>query len=135
MTQPIAIEFTDDPRLDPFRFVRDRDFARLHLFCGESPLVVERMLALPGVTVAVLGEPERAAWAATRAEPEVSVYAVSRSVLQDVLGYRFHRGVVALGRRAGVADLPLATVIPSTSRGTVPSNTMLNALASFRMNP
>ncbi len=51
----IEVDNFEDPRLDDFRNIRDRDLRRTgELFVGEQALVVQRMLRRPGVTRSVL---------------------------------------------------------------------------------
>jgi len=90
----------DDPRVLPFSKVRDRDLKRCDgLFLGEGPLTVERMLENPGVTQSILVA-ER--WkdrfsAASLAGVEVNF--ASEAFMGDLIGFPFHRGVMAAGRR------------------------------------
>ena len=54
----IEISDIDDPSLEDYRDIRDRELRGRDgypgLFVGEQPLVVERMLRRPGVTKSVL---------------------------------------------------------------------------------
>ena len=52
VTDIIEISDLGDPRLEPFRDIRDRDLERRQgVFIGEQALTVEKMLSLPGVTL------------------------------------------------------------------------------------
>lgn len=64
-------------------------------FIGDGPKVVRRMLAA-GVTVKILAEPERLGDLAIPAGVEVKL--ASRARMEEMLGYRYHGGVMAMGR-------------------------------------
>jgi len=112
-----ATEITDpdDPRLDPFRNVRDRDLrGDRGRFIVESPRVVARFLEAvdagrftieslvvdPTIAPALLDRPVPA---------DVPVHAANHDVLTEASGYRFHAGALAVGRRprrpAGLDEL------------------------------
>lgn len=109
-----------DPRLDGYREVRDRDLrgpdGRGGLFMGETPLVVERMLARPGMTVSVLVAERHAASMRKLMDrtgnPEVPLLAVPAAALEALTGVDLHRGVLALGRRPDPVAWDPARAIP-----------------------
>lgn len=109
-----------DSRLDGYRDVRDRDLrgpdGRGGLFMGETPLVVERMLARPGMTVSVLVA-ERHAGSMRElmdrtGNPDVPLLAVPAASLEALTGVDLHRGVLALGRRPDPAAWEPDRAIP-----------------------
>jgi tRNA G18 (ribose-2'-O)-methylase SpoU len=89
----------EDPRLAPYREIRDRHLRRgTGLFIAESELVVRRLLSSPLRVHSVLASSARAAdLAALR--PEASVLAAEPTLLKQVVGFPFHRGVLGLGYR------------------------------------
>jgi tRNA G18 (ribose-2'-O)-methylase SpoU len=109
----IAIEDPDDPRIADYRLVRDRDLAgRGGLFVAEGLVVLEKLIArgrhglrsvlvadakLPGARARLAGLP-----------PQVPVYAASQSVMDAIVGFPIHRGVLAIGART---DLSLETLL------------------------
>lgn len=115
---PILIESIDDPRLEVFRDVRDRDAAgRLGVFIAEGDLVVRRLLAeSPMRARAVLLS--RARFAAM--EPflaeharDAPVYVAAQDRLDALAGFHIHRGVLAAGDRP--APVELAGILRSAS--------------------
>ncbi|MFO0961485.1 MAG: RNA methyltransferase [Phycisphaerales bacterium] len=100
-----------DPRLEPYRSVRDRDTlgrdGHPGRFIGESPLVIEAMLRAPIRTLSILTAPRHAERAvalvgeAGRADspdaPQVLV--APDAVLDGVVGFHIHRGFLAVGER------------------------------------
>ena len=98
------IEKEDDPRLEPFRDVRDPEWLRARgLFLAEGRKLVDLLARAPGFrTHAVLATAQ--ALAALR-EPlallpgDVPVYEVTPALLREVAGVRFHQGCVAAGLR------------------------------------
>jgi len=115
----IAIGDPDDPRLDPYRRLREREHraprpgAEHGTFIGESLLVVERMLARPGCARSVLVLPSRVRRLADRLPEGVPLYVAERDVMSRVAGFPIHRGVLAEGNRPRAADLELEAVIPA----------------------
>ncbi|MGA0873531.1 MAG: hypothetical protein ACO3SJ_11695, partial [Phycisphaerales bacterium] len=85
----------DDPRLDPYRALRDPDLVRAGegrgWFIGEQALVLERMLARPGATISILASAKMAERAASirdaspdRAPP---IYVADDVVLEAIVGF------------------------------------------------
>ncbi len=116
----IPIHEPDDPRIAPFRHVRDRTLRDDGLFVAEGPFLLDRMVAAGLRIDAVLAKPSRAAALAQRL-PGVSVFAASVPLLRQIVGYRFHRGVVACARRPEQPTLEqLSTLLTVTERATPP---------------
>lgn len=111
---PIPITDPLDPRIGEFREIRERDLTGRHgRFIAEGTVVL-RMLAqahggpegfiaekilllqnrLDGVADILAGFPA-----------DVPVYVAEAAVLDAVVGFHMHRGVLALGRRASAPDL------------------------------
>lgn len=96
------VDSLDDPRLAPYRAVRDADLRRADdgVFVAESSLVVLRLLRSTWGVRSVLAVPrtvERVVGAAAaRACP---VYVVDEALCAQLVGYALHRGVLALGER------------------------------------
>lgn len=109
----MIIESIDDPRLDPFRNVRDKDLKRADgLFLGEGPLTVDKMLSLPGVTKSVLVAERWAEKYLPKASSETDILVVDKVIMSTVLGFSFHRGVLAAGRRAPFENRRIEDIIP-----------------------
>jgi tRNA G18 (ribose-2'-O)-methylase SpoU len=107
MTKPMPIPITapDDPRIEPYRAVRERDLAgREQLFVAEGEVVVRVLLRqslfavqslllaenrVPGLDDALVGLPAG-----------VPVYTAKRAVMDAIVGFPIHRGVLAVARRA-----------------------------------
>lgn len=93
----------DDPRLELYRNVKDRDLTgREGLFMAEGQVVLERLFASPLCqTVSVLTTPERLRNLDISALPdEAPVYVVAQSLMDQIAGFPIHRGYLALGRYA-----------------------------------
>ncbi|MGD9793417.1 MAG: TrmH family RNA methyltransferase [Acidimicrobiia bacterium] len=101
----------DDPRLDPYRNLRDATLARHRsasngLFIAEGPFVVERVLGTSHRVVSVVVLPERSARIVPLAqEAGVPVLEVSRETLAGVAGFDVHRGVLACVERPSPTTL------------------------------
>ncbi|TFU03655.1 RNA methyltransferase [Polymorphobacter arshaanensis] len=98
----------DDPRLAPYRDIRERDLVgRDREFIAEGKVVVERMLAgsrhkarsllIAEHRVPALGDMIAAAG-------DLPVYAAAQPVLDRIAGFALHRGILAHGAAAAPID-------------------------------
>ena len=103
--QVVTIEDPHDARIAAYRDVRERDLVgRQGLFVAEgevvvrvlarSPLVRPQSLLLADKRVAALSDVMAAL------PDDVPVYAAGQAVMDAVVGFPIHRGILALGRRA-----------------------------------
>jgi len=99
----------EDPRLELYRDVKDRDLTgRSGLFMAEGKVVLERLFGSPvAETVSVLTTPERLSGLARL--PEAPVYVVPQGVMDAIAGFPIHRGYLALGRYAPKQTLEART--------------------------
>jgi len=102
VTRCIEIANADDPRLELFRDVKDRDLTgRAGLFMAEGQVVLERLFASRLCeTVSVLTTPERLRNLDVSALGGAPVYVVVQGLMDDIAGFPIHRGYLALGRYA-----------------------------------
>ncbi|HEY5618399.1 MAG TPA: RNA methyltransferase [Vicinamibacterales bacterium] len=98
-----VIEAPTDPRLDDYRNVPDPELLqRRGIFVAEGRLVVRRLLRESRYTVlsVMVTESAHAALAdVLRARPDVPVYVVPSSLMNDITGFNIHRGCLAAGER------------------------------------
>ena len=89
-----------DPRLDPYRNLKT---ARLHrragLFIAEGDKVVERLLASDYEVASILVSAQRSARFSQLAPPHVELLAIQDRLASQLVGFKFHAGVMACGRR------------------------------------
>jgi tRNA G18 (ribose-2'-O)-methylase SpoU len=108
----IAIDDPDDPRIAPFRQVRERDVAGRHGgFIAEGEVVL-RVLARSRLhrarCVLVAAKRVQALAPILSAFPaEVEIFAASQGVMDSIAGFHIHRGILAFGER-GPARSPEA---------------------------
>lgn len=112
---PIPIESPDDPRLDAYTRMRERDLVgREGRFIAEGEVVL-RVLLSPRARFrveSVLLSPERLpGLAPALAGLDAPVYLASKAVMGAVAGFPIHRGVLAVGLR-GPDPAPDALVPP-----------------------
>jgi len=102
----------EDPRIEPYRAVRERDLAgRAGLFVAEGRVVLEK-LARAGrhpVRSLLIAAPRLASLEGLIGElpPEVPVYVAGQAVMDAIAGFPVHRGVLAVGERQPVAPQAL----------------------------
>jgi tRNA G18 (ribose-2'-O)-methylase SpoU len=106
MGAPQHIESLDDPRLAAYRNLKERDLARDGgRFIAEAEQVVRRLLASDYQTESVLMAQRRAAEILPIVPENVPVFVVPDAMMQQVVGFKFHSGVLACGRRKPPATL------------------------------
>lgn len=115
------IETSDDPRLEDFRAIKERDLhGRDGVFIGEQPLIVERMLSMPEVVRRVLVIDRRLAWleeaVAAHGAAAVECLVAPSEIVSAVAGFDLHRGVLASGNRAPFDARTLDSVLPHADR-------------------
>lgn len=106
-----------DPRLAPYQTLKvANDPRRERLFVAEGELVVRQLLASTFRVQSLLLTPAKADHLAPLAlanNPDAQVFVTEPGVIDQVIGYDFHRGVLALGERGPQADpLDLAAAAP-----------------------
>jgi tRNA G18 (ribose-2'-O)-methylase SpoU len=114
MPQIIEISSTDDPRIADYVGVREAELRRDRydapggLFIAEGELVFRRLLASRYATRSVLLTPTRLATVRDAVETlaaDVPVYLVEQKLMNSVVGFNIHRGLLALGVRGPEPDL------------------------------
>jgi tRNA G18 (ribose-2'-O)-methylase SpoU len=111
VTRQILIDDPDDPRLADYRDVRERDLAGRDGFVAEGQVVLEKLIhggGHPLRSILVAEKRVAALGGLLAALPQdVPVYAASQAVMDTVVGFHIHRGILAVGERrpVDVADL------------------------------
>jgi tRNA G18 (ribose-2'-O)-methylase SpoU len=96
----VRIDRVDDPRLDVFRDLtspRDPRFASQ--FVVEGMFVTERLLASPLETVAIASEERFVERLLAQTSGTTPLYVIPRTMVRELTGFDFHRGVLGCGRR------------------------------------
>lgn len=124
MPQIIPIDDPEDPRIEPYRDVRERDLVgRDGLFIAEGAVVLRSLVASTRCRARSLLVADKRLAALEPMLESLSagtpVYSASQAVLDRIAGFPLHRGILALGERTTVptADAllgacgPLARVV------------------------
>jgi len=117
MTRPyVLVETLNDPHVAPYRNLKERDLAALPggLFIAEGEPVVRRLLASGVGVESVFIAERRVAEIAPLVPVDVPLLVAPSTVMNGVLGYKFHSGVMAAGRRP--ASLALEDLVRPLSR-------------------
>lgn len=103
---PILVEVSDpeDPRIEAFRAVRERDLVRNDAgFIAEGEVVLRALLASPHyeASAILIAKQRREALASLLAQAPAGcpVYLAEQTVLDGIVGFAMHRGILAFGRR------------------------------------
>jgi tRNA G18 (ribose-2'-O)-methylase SpoU len=105
----IRIDDPDDPRVDAYRAIRERDLVgRDGLFIAEGEVVLRALLRsrLHAPVSLLLAENRIAGLAPLLGQvpAAVPIYAARPAVLDGIAGFPLHRGILALGRRGPLPD-------------------------------
>jgi tRNA G18 (ribose-2'-O)-methylase SpoU len=89
-----------DPRLEPYRNLKETNQTRREgVFIAEGEKLVLRLLDSPHELVSVLVSASHVERIAPQVPVEVPVLVVSPAAVEELVGFNFHRGVLACGRR------------------------------------
>ncbi len=100
------IDSMDDPRVAPFRDLKDRELAAMgDLFIAEGLNTSLRLMRSSYQTVSVLLSEARLAEIEPQVPPAIPVYVGSNQTLESVIGFKFHSGLLALGCRKSTFTL------------------------------
>ena len=96
----IDIESEEDPRIEAFRSIRDRELRDAGSFIVEGEVVLPVLLGSKHFpTQALLLSKNRAQHLAGQLPESIPVYVASQAILERIVGMPFHRGVLAVGTR------------------------------------
>ncbi|HEV3341201.1 MAG TPA: RNA methyltransferase [Pirellulales bacterium] len=96
----IEIHSLDDRRLDPFRNLKQSNLTRWSgLFIAEGEKLTRRLLASDFETASVLLGRSYVETLAPLAKPDTPIFVVPDDDVEKIVGFNFHRGVLACGRR------------------------------------
>lgn len=99
----ICVSDPEDPRIAGYREVRERDLTRHDHFVAEGEVVLRVLLASPLCeAVSIMVVEKRRDGLLARLPPGTvgcPVYSVDQAVIDSVVGFPVHRGILALGRR------------------------------------
>jgi tRNA G18 (ribose-2'-O)-methylase SpoU len=102
----VIIDDLEDPRLDAFRDIRSRNWTYVsERFIAEGPLLTERLLASDYKTESVLLDQKYADEYLPMIPESVEVLLLEHSQIEQILGFNFHRGVLACGVRPKQLEL------------------------------
>lgn len=114
----ILVDSLDDPRLEPYRDLRHPTATpRGEWFIAEGQLVVERLIASDYACESVLVEAGRHARLLESLPPSLDVLMIEPTDLRQLVGFDFHRGLLACGRRRPLSP---AAALPPPAPGDAP---------------
>ncbi|WP_019832531.1 TrmH family RNA methyltransferase [Sphingomonas sp. PR090111-T3T-6A] len=105
----LPVSEPDDPRIEAYRNIRERDLVgREGLFVAEGQVVLAMLIASAAyrpqsLLIAAHRLPALAELIAPLSD-DVPVYAVEQRVLDAIAGFPLHRGILAIGKRIDTPD-------------------------------
>lgn len=119
-----SIDSLDDCRLEPFREIRNRNWTELSgQFIAEGPLSVESLVHSKYAVRSILLDRKYADRYRELAPPNTDLLLVDHALVEQIVGYNFHRGVIACGLRQ-----PLRSVQESFAECTSQRETLVCAV-------
>ncbi|MCA3721220.1 RNA methyltransferase [Phenylobacterium sp.] len=114
------ISDADDPRIAGYRDVRERDLVgRSGLFVAEGQVVLRALLeSRTAEPVSILVAESRLSALSGLLETAgdgIQVFVASQAVMDRIVGFPIHRGILALGRKPGPGDL--ASILGKADEG------------------
>jgi len=104
-----SVSSLDDPRLACYRNLKDRELAREGgVFIAEGELIVRRLLESGWPVESLLLSPRMLDQLEPLAASGVPVYVLPDAMLGQIVGFAFHLGVLACGRRVAWPTLEQA---------------------------
>jgi tRNA G18 (ribose-2'-O)-methylase SpoU len=104
-----------DPRFAPYRDLKDRDLSNEGgQFLAEGDLLVRRLLESDLETLSILASEQRLHRIEPYVPEDIPLYIAPATIVNQILGFKFHSGVMAVGRRP--SSPTLEQIIPSSGR-------------------
>jgi tRNA G18 (ribose-2'-O)-methylase SpoU len=114
----IRITSIDDPRIAPYLNLKDRELARNgDRFIAEGEYIVRRLLASDYACESIVMVERLADEIATVARADTQIFVTDAALLRHIIGFKFHSGVLAVGRRKRerlLDDVPALRGEPAT---------------------
>ncbi|HEX2137615.1 MAG TPA: RNA methyltransferase [Microvirga sp.] len=106
---PVPITDADDPRIEPYRALRERDLVgRADRFVAEGAVVLRVLLTrsrFPVESLLIADNRLGAVADLLNVVPaQVPIYVAAPTVMDAIAGFPIHRGILAVGRRTPVLD-------------------------------
>lgn len=111
------IDSIDDPRIAAYRNLRDRTARGENLFVAEGRLLALRLLESDYAVESLLVSERFAEEFDALVGDRAPLYAANPELIRKIVGFKFHRGVLAVGRirRPGTVDELLAGANPASA--------------------
>lgn len=110
----------DDPLLEPFRGIRNRNWTEHSgWFIAEGPLLVERLIGSPYPLQSVLLDQKYYAHYAAMVPDGVPLLIVDHGMVESIVGFHFHRGVLGCGLRQPLPLLDESFLAPTGRQETL----------------
>lgn len=108
----IPLTDLNDPRLDVYRNLKETNLTRWEsLFVAEGEKLVRRLLESDFETLSILAGETYVDHLRDILPPELPVYVIPARAIDDLIGFHFHRGLLACGRRK--PSLALDDILPA----------------------
>ncbi|SFI08126.1 TrmH family RNA methyltransferase [Planctomicrobium piriforme] len=96
----VPIETLDDPQLDPYRQLKRSNLTRWSgLFIAEGVRLVERLLESDFEIVSILTAESHLRRLPAKVIEQLPVFVAPLAVVEQLVGFNFHNGMLACGRR------------------------------------
>ena len=111
----LEIASVDDPRIDVYRDLKQPSGATRRTFVAEGEKLVLRLLESSLQVESILCTPAMRERLGERIQEEIPVYVASTPLISKLIGFQFHRGVLACGLRPVPETLAALLASPAGS--------------------
>ena len=116
----VPVHSIDDPRLAYYRDLNERNLTRHSgRFIAEGEKVVQRLIRSQFEVASILAEPSYAERYEGQVAAHVPIFVAAKELVQQTVGFHFHRGIVACGRRQPMTSVQPIAVRLGAPRATV----------------
>lgn len=110
----IPIDDLSDAHLSAYRNLKDRELVDQNRLIAEGEHLVRRLLASTLITESVMVSRRRLERIAPIVPDDVPLYVVEEAQIHQIIGFRFHSGIIAVGYRPKPPEL--RSIIPPGDR-------------------
>ncbi len=111
----ISVTTFDDPLVQPYRMIKGHDPRKLGVFIVESEMLVKRAIESGFEVVSLLCAQRVVDRLAADLGDNVTLLSATQEQISAIMGFDFHRGVMACVKRPSAEQLSLDRLLPATT--------------------
>ena len=109
----IPVTSLEAPELSPYRQIKGRDPKEQGVFIVESEMLVRRAIESPLEVVSLLCADRISDRISATVNPSIPLFVAPEHLINELLGFNFHRGIMACVRRPSMSEMTLDRLLPA----------------------